>query len=98
MKTIYKYQLGRPRLNTVPMPEGAEILHVGMQQGIPCVWALVDKGRMTAPRNLWVAGTGWELDDFPDELKFLGTAHTDDSLVWHVFEGPGSQRSAGAPK
>lgn len=86
MRVIWKYVLFDRGLNIVEMPANAEILHVGMQGGRPCVWAYVQSLNEPESRYLWVHGTGWDISDTPEVQRFLGTAHTDDSLVWHVFE------------
>lgn len=85
MKTIWKYVLTDRGLNQVAMPANAEILHVGMQGGRPCIWALVESTNEQEERFLWVHGTGWDISDTPTSI-YLGTAQTDDSLVLHVFE------------
>lgn len=87
MRTIYKYKLVNPGPVLIGMPDEATALHVGMQHGSPCVWMLVDTDKPIRNRRLWVAGTGWDLNDMPPTLPYLGTAQTADSLVWHVFDG-----------
>jgi hypothetical protein len=86
VRTIWKYVLLERGLNQVAMPANAEILHVGMQGGRPCIWAQVESTNETEERFLWVHGTGWDISDTPVGQRYLGTAQTDDSLVWHVFE------------
>ena len=41
-KTVWKYEL-RPGIRKVEMPEGASLLHVGVQFDSPMLWALVDQ-------------------------------------------------------
>lgn len=84
MKTIYKYALGSTGLINVFMPDYAQPLHVGMQNGVPHVWALVDEAMPIRPRRFLVVGTGW---DITTSLPYIGTAHNDSGLVWHVFDG-----------
>ena len=42
MKTIWKFQFENKGMFGLDMPKGAEILTVQTQEGIPCIWALVD--------------------------------------------------------
>jgi hypothetical protein len=90
MKTVHKFRLTETGRNTVVLPIGAKVLHVGMQAGVPCIWAYVDTTQPLEERSVYVFGTGWEMSDVPEMPTYHGTAHTDDSLVWHVFELPRS--------
>ena len=42
---ILKYKLDFNDNFTIPMPQGAKPLYVGVQRGTPCVWCLVDENR-----------------------------------------------------
>ena len=42
MKTIWRFVLDVTRDMVVKMPQGAEVLRFGYQDGKPCLWALVD--------------------------------------------------------
>lgn len=95
MKTVWKYVLYQPGLNIIKMPAGAEILHIGMQDDRPCAWVFVDSENELQERLIHVFGTGWEMGDVPNNKKHLGTAQTNDSLVWHVFEGGSQLTSTG---
>jgi acetyl esterase/lipase len=86
MKTVWKFPLEGTGRNVIRMPANAEILHVGMQGGIPCVWAYVESMNEKEDRVLFVHGTGWEMSNVTERPTYHGTAHTDESLVWHVFE------------
>ena len=89
MKTIWKYQL-RPDVQTIMMPEGAEVLSVDTDpSGFPCAWALVDDDKpKTHGTKIVVFGTGHPIPD--DELsnsRFLGTfVMRHERLVFHAFE------------
>lgn len=83
MKTIWKYKL-KP-LCTLDMPVGAEVLSAREQGNDICIWALVDPEALLETRSFGVFGTGHSVPDVP--LKFLGTAHLENSaLVFHAFE------------
>ncbi len=81
--TIYKYPLLRSSLNSILMPEGAEILTVQMQDKMPCLWALADQDQSPVYRNIEIFGTG---DFMPEEKRhYIGTFQVS-VYVWHVFE------------
>lgn len=42
MKKIYKYQLLQVDDQYVKMHKNAEILSIDVQNGIPCIWAMID--------------------------------------------------------
>jgi hypothetical protein len=94
MATIWKYPLtdhlfgpdgnvtGRP---VIPMPGGAEILTVQMQDDEPTVWARVEPNRPLADRVLVIVGTGWEVP--ADAGRYIGTWQTTTGqFVFHLFE------------
>ena len=85
MKTTYKYPLQITDQQTVTMPAGAQILHVGLgPHGDVCLWALVDSGKPTELRHIVVTGTGHPV---PDGVTYLGSV-TSGIFVWHVWEAP----------
>jgi hypothetical protein len=67
------------------MPEGAEIVHVHDQNGLPTIWALVDDSKPAVRRVFYVRGTGFNL--IRDDTKYIGTTHNP-PFVWHIFEIP----------
>ena len=91
METIWKFDIPIRGSVIVPMPMGARVLSVHMQEpghglGIQ-VWAIVDP-RLSNPteyesRKFQVRGTGNPLGKVG---KFVGTVF-DGDFVWHVFEG-----------
>jgi hypothetical protein len=87
MKEIWKYKLD-PRVSTIPMPEGAEILSVQVQRETPCVWAEVDPTHPLYVRTFEIYGTGHPINDMSGhERKFIGTFQLNQGdLVFHVFE------------
>lgn len=69
------------------MPQGAALLTVQVQQGIPCIWADVPNTDAPPERRIfWTFGTGKPMPtDFIGE--YLGTYQLyDGQLVWHVYE------------
>ena len=88
MNKIYKYRLPRDGQVIKVNDYVIEWLHVGIQDGVPTAWAVVDvdmpKGKRTWQVVAW--GTGWEL---PDEVwidcDYIGTCEDDYGYVWHYF-------------
>lgn len=83
MKRIYKYALDLTDRQTVNMPGAAKLLTVQMQNGVPCLWALVEPVEPDAPRMIQIFGTG---HDASDAGTYIATFQTG-PLVFHVFEG-----------
>lgn len=85
MKKIYKYQIETGPVE-IRLPEGAQILSVGRQGNMICVWALVDPSVTSMAAVLFITmGTGWAPTE-TDDLTFLGTTlFHDGGLVFHTF-------------
>ncbi len=87
MLTVYKYELPIADIAKVALPEGAEILSVGLQGGLPMLWARVDtEVTGTEVRMVRLAGTGHPHADG----RFIGSMMSPDgALVIHAFDlGP----------
>lgn len=63
MKRIYKYPLQFQDRQIVPLPTGAAILTVQVQQGEICLWALVEPSLPQQARVVQIYGTGHPADD-----------------------------------
>jgi hypothetical protein len=86
MKTIYKYQLSITDIQSIKMPQGAEILSIQCQDNSPCVWALVDTDNLKEDRSFLMYGTGNPVDE-NYKKKYIGTFMMySGSLVFHCFE------------
>ena len=88
MKRVYKYPLLYvDKVQEIELPPHSEVLHVEMQHGRLCMWALVDTDvKTTFTRRFIVRGTGHDIDPAFD-LRHVGTLmHHDGQLVWHIFE------------
>ena len=81
---IFKYRLPLIKEPKVQMPDGAEVIHVGMQDDQITLWAKVDSNAEMETRNFAIAGTGRPDKRIRDAVH-LGTVF-DGGLVWHVFE------------
>lgn len=89
-KVIYKYPLQLTDAQELRLPEGAEILSVGISEGQVVVWAHVNPSNTECYVPITIAGTGNPLEIVQGETKFLGTVIQTGqwgNLVWHVFEG-----------
>ncbi len=82
MRCIYKYRLPHFWIQSVEMPKGSRVVHVGQQDGTPTLWVLVDTEAPTCSRLFKVMGTGGEIDKTD---VYLGTCFVD-RFVWHIFE------------
>lgn len=86
---VFKYQLTQT-INgwlTVRMPVGAKVLSVDVQNGIVCLWALVDESVSEREmRRFLVVGTGRGFTP-TKPISFVGTVLLmNGELVLHVFE------------
>ncbi len=85
MKTIHKYQLSAADEQEIPMPVNAQILSVQMQDGIACLWAVVDTCEVIANRKIHIRGTGHSLGNVGRYISTFQLAGG--RLVFHAFEG-----------
>jgi len=83
MLKVFKYPIKIEDNIEISLPEEAQILTVGEQNGIICVWALVNPEKPSIKRNFRLAGTGHPIDT--DKLFYHGTAQIL-NLVFHLFE------------
>ena len=87
MTTIFKYPLQIADRQTIEMPIGAQVFSVQVQDGIPCLWALVDTQAAKVIRTVYALGTGHDLAHMNGlTTLFISTIQLDGgSLVYHVF-------------
>ena len=87
MQTIHKYPLELVDEQSVWTPAGAQLLHLAMQNGVPCLWFLVDPElEATLKWQIRMYGTGHAVPDSESWLPFLGTILLHDGApVLHVF-------------
>jgi hypothetical protein len=84
---IYKYPLEVTDRQEVHLPEGAMILHVGVQNGVVCLWALVDPDAWNEHRTFWIVGTGNPMPPTFGEIGWIHHGTVQQGLfVWHVWE------------
>ncbi len=80
---IYKYEL-RLGLTIITVPRHCKFLDTQIQNGVLCMWALVDPNVETTNINVHVVGTGHPLAERFFDMKYNGTVQ-DGKFVWHVF-------------
>lgn len=85
MNKIYKFQLEVTDTQIINLSRHAHVLSVQVQNGIPCIWALVGAHVvLDVPYKIDTYGTGHRVSDSPG--SFLGTYQLGDgALVFHVF-------------
>jgi len=88
MKRVYKYPIDITDNQYVAMPKNAQILTAQVQNGKPCLWALVDPNAKIEERTIRIAGTGHSIsDEEACRLVYVATLQMHNgSLVFHVFE------------
>ena len=79
---VYKYPLSWAYVQNFQAPI-VQCLSVQMQNGVPCLWALVDEEREARWVTLRMVGTG--NGDVPPDCTFISTVQSG-GYVWHFFE------------
>ena len=86
MNTIHKYPLEITDRQTITIPNGYQIAHIGLDpQGDPCIWAAVNTDRSRIPIEVFIVGTG---NPIPKNIenRHIGS-FVQAPFVWHVFLG-----------
>ncbi len=90
MRTIYKYPIPIEGAFEIELPKEAMILSFQCQNGVPCIWAMVETGFVEEERSFRLFGTGHPIERIPNDrsLHYIGTAQQSQTppLVWHLFE------------
>lgn len=87
MKRIYKYPIPVANEFVVAMPLGAEVLHVGVQDERPHLWALVDPDQPSRDYRFRMHGTGHPVEDVITGGMHIGTFMLGGgSFVGHIFQ------------
>lgn len=89
-KAIWKFAFDTADEVDIELPGGAEILAVQVQQGQPCLWALVDPSEPLKAVRFRIYGTGHPIPTYGamDHIygKYVGTYQMRDGhLVFHMF-------------
>lgn len=93
MKTIYKYEIIVEGAFKLRLPKEAMILSFQCQNGMPCIWAMVETAHINEDRKFRLYGTGHPVANIPEDvsLHYIGTTQQSQvpPLVWHLFEEKG---------
>lgn len=84
MTVIYKYPFPIGDRFTLALPKGFQILSVQVQNGTPCIWALVKTESPEEIVRFRVFGTGHDITNVKTCIH-VGTIQMG-SYVWHVFQ------------
>jgi hypothetical protein len=85
-RTVFKYPMNQSSHGRLflTMPRGAQLLHVSLQDGQMCLWALIDQGEFQleqrAVNALW---TDWPAPESPG--RYMNSVQQG-ALVWHFFD------------
>ena len=92
-KTIWKFQLLVIGIQSIEMPENAEILCIQIQNEDPYIWALVEPENATIKRTFETYGTAQPIKEISHRKRnFIGTYQIEtnqietNQLVFHCFE------------
>ena len=85
--TIWKFVLSVTDRQVLELPINAKILRIGVQNNVPCMWAMIPNPRLKtySDRIIYTFGTGHSIFDEIPGLKYLDTYLLGD-FVFHVFE------------
>jgi hypothetical protein len=89
MRTVYKYPFQVADRFTLELPEDFWPLSVQVQDGVPCLWVLMDTEKPRATFTFSVFGTGRPIRKGLDIDGYIGTFQMP-PFVWHLFEGGGA--------
>lgn len=84
LKTIWKFPLAVADVQHVSLPSGAKVVHMDVQNGMPCMWVLLDPNMPTKQWEVLCFGTGHEVLASAD--RHIGTVLVG-QFVWHYFRG-----------
>ena len=85
MAVVYKYPLVVTDRQLVTMPKEAKLMSVQVQNGTPCLWALVNPENPTEEVPILLYGTGHKIPD-TENIAYIGTIQMPKyGLVLHAF-------------
>ena len=83
MRTIWKYEIPVQGKAEIVMPVFSTVLTVEAKGDKIFLWAVVNTTNEEVVEKFRVVGTGHPIDLF--QPYYLGTAHLENGLVFHVF-------------
>jgi len=85
-QTIWKFPIENSGVQIIEMPTGAQIINVGIQNEILCMWAVVNPETETESRHFEIYGTGHPMRA-EIRKEFIGTYYLKGgAYVFHIFE------------
>ena len=85
IQQVFKYQLQVISDQRIEMPKDAKVLHVGVQNNVMCLWAMVDGNAPLVKRHIGIYGTGHYIPVDVEPSHFVGTVMAG-MFVWHIFD------------
>lgn len=86
MLTVHKYSFEIDDYIDIEMPRFSRVLSVQVQNGTPCIWAIVDTDSPLAIKKFRLAGTGHPIREKEEDLEFVGTFQLfGGKIVFHLF-------------
>lgn len=79
---IWKYTLHLCDWQKVDIPEGAEVVHLQLQDELVNLWAKVDVNQPKMPMDVYRIETGAAI---PARATYIGTVVMPNRMVWHYF-------------
>ena len=84
IERVYKYELPLGDWTSITMPDGAEVLCVQLQHGLPRLWARIKVDAPPVVHHFRIAGTGHDLGS--NVGRHVGSFQLQGgALVFHVF-------------
>jgi hypothetical protein len=85
-RTIYKYKFEiKDDYFDLMLPQGAEIISLGIQRLTPVMWAIIDDEAPQEMVRFRVAGTGHDLTEDCTKETYIGRIEQM-GLQWHIFK------------
>lgn len=94
MQVIYKYRLEWSPVQIVKLPL-KRLLTIQLQDGTPCLWALVDTNAPELPITVCMAGTGTYDGYSYEQLEYINTTQYGAIMLHWFYEPPKGAGHAG---
>lgn len=90
-KTVWKFELSVNGNQELELREGYEILALQTQNGVPCLWILINPEAPKEKETFEIYGTGHPINyDMGIDREYVGTwQEQGGSYVWHLFKYTG---------
>lgn len=86
MRTVYKYPLKIEDVQEIKLPKYFQFLDIQVQNGIPCLYAMVDTKEEFITMQILLFGTGHEIPCYIVNYSYIGTFQLfEGKAVFHAF-------------